>query len=83
MKKSRTKDEFFLIKLYQLARAEGNEEEAIDCFAIGREIGQNDKGIKVIANQLAQANFVKKGEDNTVYLTSHGLGLVQELLSEF
>lgn len=79
-KKSTTKDELFLLKLYELASSNGEPQLAIDRFVIGRAIGQNDKGAYVIARDLAQANFVKKGDGDAVALTDHGLRLVHSLL---
>ena len=79
-KKGTTKDELFLIKLYELSSHLGTPQEAIDRFEVGRAIGQNDKGANVIARDLAQANFVKKGEGDAVFLTDHGLRLVYSLL---
>jgi hypothetical protein len=79
-KKATTKDELFLLKLYELACKRGDEQTAIDRYEIGRAIGQNDRGANVIARDLAQANFVKKGQGDAVYLTDHGLRLVHSLL---
>lgn len=79
-KKATTKDELFLLKLHQLALAKGDPHEEVDKYAIGRAIGQNDRGIDTIARLLAQANFIKKGEGSSVYLTPHGLNLVNQLL---
>jgi hypothetical protein len=81
-KKGTTKDELFLLKLHELASKHGDPKEAIDRFAIGRAIGINDKGANIIARDLAQANFVRKGEGDAVFLTDHGLWLVQALLDE-
>lgn len=80
--KATTKDELFLLKLYELASNSGDSQQEIDRFLIGRAIGQNDRGADVIARDLAQANFIKKGEGSAVYLTDHGLRLVQLLLRE-
>ncbi len=77
-----TKDESFLLKLYELATKLGDVKTPIDRFAIGRAIGQNDRGANVIARDLAAANFVKKGEEDAVGLTDHGLRLVEALLKE-
>jgi hypothetical protein len=79
-KKGRTKDEFFLLKLHELASKLGDYTMPLDRFEIGRAIGQNDKGANVIARDLAQANFVRKAEGDAVYLTEHGLHLVESLL---
>ena len=78
--KATTKDELFLLKLYELASKSGDIQQEIDRFFIGRSIGQNDRGANVIARDLAAANFIKKGEGSAVYLTDHGLRLVQFLL---
>jgi hypothetical protein len=80
--KATTKDELFLIKLHELALMQGDFEQEIDRFAVGRAIGQNDRGVNAIVVLLAKANFVKMGEANSVYLTSLGLNLVQALLVE-
>jgi hypothetical protein len=79
-KKGRTKDELFLLKLYELASKDGDCTTPFDRFEIGRAIGQNDKGANVIARDLAQANFVRKADGDTVYLTENGLRLVESLL---
>jgi tRNA A-37 threonylcarbamoyl transferase component Bud32 len=77
-----TKDELFLLKLHEFASKSGDFQLEVDRFAIGRAIGQNDRGADVIARDLAQANFIKKGEGAAVYLTDHGLSLVRSLLDE-
>lgn len=81
-KKATTKDELFLIKLHEMALKLGGSEEEVDRYAVGRAIGQNDKGVDTIVKHLAQANFVKKGTEEALYLTAHGLKLVQQLLGE-
>lgn len=81
-KKSTTKDELFLLKLYELASQLGSPEKEVDRFAIGRAIGQNDKGVNTIAKHLAQANFVKKGSGDSLYLTPHGIRLVEQIQQE-
>ncbi len=82
MKKSTTKDELFLLKLYELALKKGDPEKEIDRYAIGKAIGMQDHGIDTIIKHLAQANFIKKCSDNCVYLTPHGIGLVEFLRAE-
>jgi hypothetical protein len=81
-KKATTKDELFLMKLYELAVAQGGPEENIDRYVIGRAIGQNDKGIDTIIRHLAQANFIKKITGNSIHLTPHGIKLVEHLLKD-
>jgi hypothetical protein len=79
-KKATTKDELFLVKLYELASTQGDPQGQIDRYVIGRAIGQNDRGANTIARDLAAANFIKKGDGDAVYLTEHGLKLVRLLL---
>jgi hypothetical protein len=77
--KKTSKDELFLLKLHELASKRGDPQEALDRYEIGRAIGINDRGANIIARDLAQANFVRKGEGDAVYLTEHGLHLVHSL----
>lgn len=77
-KKATTKDELFLLKLYEL----GGAEQEVDRYHIGKAIGQNTKGVDTIVKHLAQANFVKKGRDEALILTPHGMRLVLELIKE-
>lgn len=81
-RKSTTKDELFLLKLYEMASQLGHPEEEIDRYVIGRAIGQNDKGVDTIVKHLAQANFVKKGSGTALYLTPHGMKLVEQIAKE-
>lgn len=81
-RKATTKDELFLLKLYEMASQLGNPEEEVDRYAIGRAIGQNDKGVDTIVKHLAQANFVKKGDGTALYLTTHGMKLVEQIAQE-
>lgn len=81
-KKPTTKDELFLLKLYEIALGKGHLKQSVDRYQIGRAIGQNNKGIDTIVRHLAQANFIKKQETDQVYLTDHGFQLVQTLLAE-
>ena len=80
--KATTKDELFLVKLHEMASKAGDVQTPIDRYVIAKAIGQNDRGATVIARDLAQANFVKKGEGTEVYLTDHGLRLVASILDE-
>ncbi len=79
--KGYTKDELYLLKLYQMAIALGDPLSEIDRYEVGRAIGQNDRGVNAMTRHLLQANFLKKGKGDSLYLTSNGLTLVQ-LLSE-
>lgn len=82
MKKATTKDELFLLKLYELATKKGDPEQEIDRYEIGKAIGMNNHGIDTIIKHLAQANFIKKCSDQCIYLTPHGIKLVEHLKTE-
>lgn len=82
MKKATTKDELFLLKLYELAVKKGDPEQEIDRNIIAKAIGMQSHGIDMIIKHLAQANFIKKCSDNCIYLTPHGVRLVEHLKTE-
>lgn len=80
-RKAGTKDERFIVVMYQLAAQAGDEETEIDPYVVGREIGQNDKGIATIVKHLAQANFLKRGHEEPRWsLTPQGVRLAKSLL---
>jgi hypothetical protein len=76
----RTKDELFLLTLFKLASAKEDQYAEIDRYAVGGTIGLGSKVVDNIVKLLAQANFVKKGDENAIFLTDHGLALVRQLL---
>ncbi len=80
MMSKNTKDEIFLLKLYETAY--NDTEKKIDPYAVARAIGQNTKKADNIVRHLAQANFIKKGKEKTVYFTPQGLDLARQLLKE-
>ena len=80
-KKATTKDELFLIKLYELAMDQGDFDHPIDRYIVGRAIGQNDRGVNTIVILLAKANFIKKAEGTAVFLTALGVNLVKSLIA--
>jgi hypothetical protein len=79
-KKSFTRDEVFLLKLQDLAQQRGNIFCEIDRYEVGKAMGQNNRSVDNIVRMLAQTNFIKKGEKDAVYLTSHGCGLLSSLV---
>jgi hypothetical protein len=79
---ARTKDEKFLIALYELAIAQRDLETPFDRYMVGTKIGLHPRGTDTICTLLLQATFVKKGEEKDVYLTSNGLRLIESLLKE-
>lgn len=77
-----TKDENFVLALYEEALETGNPENPVDRYAAGNRAGLNPKGVDAICKLLVQANFIKKESETEIYLTPHGLKLVDRLKSE-
>ena len=80
MKSKTTPDERFLIKLYQTAMGGGDPHAIIDYRGIAKELGQKETAIKNIIKHLAQANFIKKVDETTLYLTERGCSFVLDAL---
>ncbi|HSX11383.1 MAG TPA: hypothetical protein VLF94_06695 [Chlamydiales bacterium] len=78
MKPKSTPDERFLIKLYETAMENGDPHMAIDFRGIAKAIGQKETAMKNIIKHLAQANFLKKADDTSVYLTERGCDFALE-----
>jgi len=68
-----------LLVLYEKTTKEGEE---VDRYSVGALLGLHTRGIDRICRDLAQTNFIKKGEDPFICLTPNGERLVQELFKE-
>ncbi len=82
MKPKTTPDERFLIKLYETAMAGGDPHAVIDYREIAKSLGQKETAIKNIIKHLAQANFLKKAGETSVYLTERGCEFVLEVTQQ-
>ncbi|MDP1880502.1 MAG: hypothetical protein Q8K60_06155 [Parachlamydiaceae bacterium] len=80
--KARTKDENFMIKIYEEATSCGDMDKPFDRYEIGLLAGIQPKGVNAICTLLLQANFVKKRGDSDVSITPHGIKLVERILSD-
>jgi predicted transcriptional regulator len=79
---NRTKDENFILCLYEEAEKTGDLEGAVDRYQVGVAANLHPKGVDTICKLLIQANFIKKASESEVYLTPHGINLVKELRLE-
>jgi predicted transcriptional regulator len=77
----RTKEERFLIKLFEAATRKGSYDTPIDRDTIGLAANLHTRQTQAICNQLLKTNFIKKGELDQIYLTPNGLRLVESLIS--
>ena len=78
--KYKTKDEKFIIGMYQAALELGDIESPVNRYQVGDKLGLYVKGVDTICQMLLQANFVKKGGLDDLCLTAHGVNLVKELM---
>ena len=72
-----TKEEKFLIKLYQIAQ-ESNSSN-FNALETGASIGQAPKLVKHTVRMLAQCNFIKKINEDDISITENGKELVLKL----
>lgn len=80
--RGKTPDEKFLIKLYELAMERGDPFVEVEIGRVARSVGQKETATKNIVKHLAQANFVKKVDEETLYLTERGCNFVLDALEE-
>lgn len=74
-----TKDTKFMLALYDIAKERGDIYMPINRYEVGEKISLQDRGVNAICKLLVQANFIKKEDEEQVYLTEHGLSLVKRL----
>ena len=74
----RTKDESFLIKLYEYAQNQGDLNLEINYQELGKELTFKENMTKVIVRDLTQANFIQKVDKSTIKLTERGIHLAQK-----
>jgi predicted transcriptional regulator len=79
VERSRTKDETFMLRLYEEASKQPDIEDPLDRYQIGQLAGLNQKAVDTICNLLAQANFIKKHGKVDISITPHGIKLVESL----
>jgi len=77
--KKKSKEELFLKKLYELAKQSGDVENDVDRYAVGKLVGEHEKGADNTVQMLVKNGFLKRGEGSNVYLTERGIHFVKEL----
>lgn len=76
---ARTKDEKFMLRLYEEACKQSAIDDPLDRYEIGRLIGLQSRAVDTICTLLAQANFIKKESQTEISITPHGIQLVENL----
>lgn len=82
MGKHHTKDEQFMICLYENAKTADDMEAVFNRYEIGRQVSMHERGVEATCKLLVKANFIKKDSESEIYLTPHGVSLVEKLLEE-
>lgn len=78
----KTKDERFIIKVYEIVHQSGDEDMFVDRYEAGKLAGITDKGVEAICKLLQRANFIIKEDERLIKLTAHGRALALQLLRE-
>lgn len=82
MGKQRTKDENYVLALYAAAEKSGDLEQPFDRYQIGDQCHLHPRAVDTICKLLVQANFIKKYDEEQIYLTPHGQKLAERLRQE-
>lgn len=77
-----TKDEVYIMCLYEEAEKGGDLEAVFDRYFIGTSAHMHPKGVNATCKLLVQANFIKKSGEEGIYLTPNGIRLVERLRFE-
>lgn len=77
--RARTKDEKFMIRLYEEALKQPSMDDPLDRYLIGNSLGLHAKAVDTICVLLGQANFIKKQSKTEISITPHGIKLVDNL----
>lgn len=80
MSQAQTKDEKFLVSLYLVAKDAGDQYGDFNKYDIGHRAGLHPKGVDAICKELLRANFIKKTDEELIYITEHGESLAKRLL---
>lgn len=78
--RKKSKEELFLKKLYELAKATGDPENEIDRYEVGKLVGEHEKGTDNTVQMLVKNGFLKRAEEPFIYLTPGGVYFVKENL---
>lgn len=82
MGQQHTKDERFIMCLYENALKGEDKEGVFNKYDIGQQISLQERGVDAISKLLVQANFIKKDGEAGIYLTPHGIALAERLFGE-
>jgi len=78
--KKSSKEELYLMKLYEFATAKGDPQTQMDRYEVGKALGAHDKAVDNIIQLLTKNNLTKKTDEKMVHLTDFGLRFVKQYL---
>lgn len=79
---ARTKDESFLLRIYEEALLKPDIEDPLDPYKVGQMVGLHKVAVETICKLLIRSNFIKKHGQGEVRITPHGIKLAQQLRNE-
>lgn len=82
MGQQHTKDERFVISLYELARQANDLEASFNRYDVGQRVNLQERGVDAICKLLVQSNFIKKDGEEGIFLMPRGITLAERLLNE-
>lgn len=78
--KKTSKEEHYLLKLYELASAKGGPKNEVDRYKVGEAIGESPKGVDHTVQMLTKNGLTKKTDERKVQLTDFGVRFVKQYL---
>jgi Mn-dependent DtxR family transcriptional regulator len=79
---ARTKEERYIIRLYELAQAAGDIDHRVNKYQLGQSINMSPKLVNAICKVLMRTNFIKFADNDQIYITRNGKNLAKTLLEE-
>lgn len=79
--KKTSKEEQYLLALYQMASANGGPQSEVDRYKVGEAIGESPKGVDHTVQMLTKNGMTKKTDERMVHLTDFGLKFVKQYLN--
>ncbi len=79
IERAKTKDEMFMLRLYEEASKQSDIEDPLDRYSIGTLAGLQSRAVDAICNLLVKANFIRKHGKVEISITPHGMKLVEKI----
>ena len=77
---ARTKEEQYVLRLYELASKSGDLEHPMNRYQVGQAIGFSPRLVETICKELVRSNFIRRLHGDDIRLTQQGERLALLLL---